>query len=460
MSARLPKGFIMTDARIQFLINNLQETLDVEVKNWLGGLRSKEDKSKLAKEIIALANNGGGYVFIGFEDQGAGHPEILPAPDEEKGFTQDAIAALVNRYITPAPQCSIGWYQRKHSSIKHPVITVPGDHRTPVWAKRSSPDGGAEKALQDGTVYVRRPGGQSEPACTQDDWEKLLERLVKARQGELLGAIRGILHPPDALIAPDPTLLEWHNECIEIWKARTNSLRERDGRRLESGYWSFSFEVVLEETPTLRELNQALQNGLARYSGWPPFTYVNKNPLRPVAKGDVVEAWLANSHDPSVYVEDAQHNDFWRVSRLGKGFLLRPMQEDDPGYLINRYPRPQGKFFDWTLPVYRTTELFKAVESFGLRFADQNAKYEVLLKYYGMDGRTLQQHSFRYNLNDGARCHSDIVESRQDGIIAEIQTNIEERVHALLSPVFEQFSFSSLPKVLVDNVVKKTLSYE
>jgi predicted HTH transcriptional regulator len=69
----------MSDSKIQFLINNLHENLEVEVKNWLNGLQSNDEKATLAKEIIALANHGGGYIFIGFEDEGDGHPWNAPA---------------------------------------------------------------------------------------------------------------------------------------------------------------------------------------------------------------------------------------------------------------------------------------------------------------------------------------------------------------------------------------------
>jgi hypothetical protein len=450
----------MSDPRIQFLIDNLQESLDVEVKNWLGGLGSGEEKSKLAKAIIALANNGGGYIFIGFEDKGPGHPEIQPQADEAEGFTQDAIAAVINSYITPAFQCSLGWYQRDGSQLKHPVITVPGDHRTPVWAIRSSPDGGeATERLQNNVVYVRRPGGQSEPPRSQDDWEKLLERLVKARQGDLLDAIRDILNPRNTLTAPASTLVDWRDECLEAWKARISGLKPDDGRRLESGYWSFAFEVHLDKPPSLKELNDALKEGLSRLSGWPPFTYLHQAPMRPVAKGDVIEAWLADSHDPNDFVEYDRHSDFWRVSRSGKGFILRPMQEDEPGFLSNRFPRPEGKFFDWILPTYRMVELLKVVEAFGLKFSDENAQYDVLLRYCGTKDRTLQQHKWEYALRDGARCHSEMLESRLSGIISELGTNIEERVFVLLTPIFEQFEFTKLPKVLVDNVAKEALTY-
>lgn len=72
------QGVQKTSDRIEHLINNLTERLDVEVKNWLNGPRTNDDKARLAKEIIALANSVGGDIFIGFEDEGAGHTAGMP----------------------------------------------------------------------------------------------------------------------------------------------------------------------------------------------------------------------------------------------------------------------------------------------------------------------------------------------------------------------------------------------
>ena len=127
---------------IQALVDNPQESLDVEVKNWLNGLRENSDKAKLAKETIALANSGGGRIVIGFEDQGdIILPEIKPAAGELEAFTQDAIAEIVQRYVSPPCQCRVEMVSRTDSENQHPVIIVPGEHRTPLFATKGSPDG-------------------------------------------------------------------------------------------------------------------------------------------------------------------------------------------------------------------------------------------------------------------------------------------------------------------------------
>ncbi|MEX0921426.1 MAG: ATP-binding protein [Rhodovibrionaceae bacterium] len=451
----------MPSEKIQFLINNLQENLEVEVKNWLGGLATNEERSKLAKEIIALANSGGGYIFIGFSDEGEGHPEIEPEQGQLEAFTQDTVSDIVRRYVEPPCQCGLEFYTRDGSEIRHPVIIVPGEHRTPVWAKRSSPgQGGAgdERTLEITRVYVRRPGGASEPARTQDDWEKLLDRLVKARQSDQLDAIREILNPSDRIVPQTPALDEWDAESLALWKQRIEPLQEEDARRLRNGFWTFSFSITPFDRPALVELNEGLEREMPSISGWPPFTYIHREPLRPHPRGDVIEAWLAEPHDAETLVEQHDHHDYWRVSRSGMGFLLRPMQEDSPHYLANMRPRPEGPHFDWIIPIYRAVELLKFVESFAQKFSTENAEYNVILKYYGMAGRTLQQHNFRYLVRDGARCTEDEVESRLSGTVAEISFSLEERVHALMAPIYEQFEFTSLAKTLVDNVTRDALN--
>lgn len=447
----------MSSEKISFLIDNLAESLEVEVKNWLGGLGTNDERAKLAKELIALANHGGGYVFVGFEDEGDGHPEVTPDEGELEAFTQDNIASVVERYVTPPCQCTVSFHKRAGSEAQHPVITVPGNHRTPIWAKAGSPD---NTTLKNGTVYVRRPGGQSEPARTQDDWERLLERLVKARQSEQLSAIREIMNPSSVIVEEvRPELNDWMEESYAAWHRRIDPLQESDARRLSEGHWSVAFKIEPFNRPSLRELRDSLEREMPAYSGWRPFTFIHRDPLRPVASGDVIEAWLAEEHAPDTLVTASDHADFWRVSRDGTGFLLRPMQEDRPGYLSNRTPRPEGKFFDWTLPIYRLAEVLKFIEAFALKFADSDAQYSLVLTYEGTNGRSLQQHSLRYNLWDHGVCTQDKLETRTSGPVSEIGLALEEKIFTLLTPIYEQFDFTELPKVLVDNVVREALSY-
>ncbi len=448
----------MPDPKLQFTIDNLQENLEVEAKNWMNGLQSNSDKAKLAKEIIALANHGGGYIFIGFNDDEPELTEIQPSDQELSAFSQDTIAGIVQRYITPPCQCRVEMITKSGSDIVHPVIVVPGEHRTPVWAKAGSPDNNA--TLRPNTVYIRRPGGSSEPPQTQDDWEKLIERLVRARQSEMLSAFREILNPSSRILSEEQSSIEdWHAESYAAWQQVINEFEEDDPRRLTQGHWTISFAIQPFTTESLGQLNTFLDQEIPKYSGWPPFTYLHRDPVRPQAQGNSITAYLGRLREEEQPIHRADHCDFWRVTRDGQGFMLRPMQEDRAGYPGQVYPMPEGPFFDWVLPVYRMTEVLKFIETLGTHFSEEDARFELMVTYYNTNGRKLEQAGMRYNLMEGAVCHVDQLESRISAPVSDISTNLEELIFSLLIPIYEQFEFTELPRQLITNVVADVLSY-
>ena len=57
------------DEGLQRLLTDPSETLDVELKEWIDPTTS-EGKAKIAKGCIALRNNNGGHLIIGFTDNG------------------------------------------------------------------------------------------------------------------------------------------------------------------------------------------------------------------------------------------------------------------------------------------------------------------------------------------------------------------------------------------------------
>lgn len=168
--------------RIQFIIDNLRESTHVEVKNWLGGLKNNADKANLAKGIIALANSDGGLIFIGFHDKKNSYREADPEPGESEGFSQDVIFGLVDKYVDPPIEVVRLSATPTGSKTEHPVIKVPSGGKIPVLARKGSPD---NSSLVTDKLYVRR-NASSSPAQTRHDWEGFLDRLVKARQEDML----------------------------------------------------------------------------------------------------------------------------------------------------------------------------------------------------------------------------------------------------------------------------------
>lgn len=433
-------------------IENLEEQLHIEVKNWLGGLETAEEKSKLVKEIIALSNHGGGYIYIGFDD--ATKEEIPPQGNEVDAFSQDKLSGLIEKYLTPTCECKVGYFSKKGSEIVHPVIHVSGNNRVPIFSKKDSPD---QKTLRQNTIYVRRHGGKSEPVRTQDDWEKLLERLIKSRQGEMLNAVRQAIDPSaNPLIEPTDILRKWDLDCFERWNTYLKDLHQEDGRRLLNGYWQFSFSISPFGKQSVSEINKFVSQRVRAYTGWPPFTYLQTPPQEPKPKDEAIEAWLVDSHSEEFY-EGYSSADFWCISNDGKGFMIRPFQEDHPDFMASRSPQPQKPIFDKTIPIWRCVECLKFAQAMAIEFGEEDSILEIHFGYYNCIGRTLESHDWNYGFTNYEKSAQDEIHSRHSFPIKELELNLSEKVYLIMRPVFEVFEFHELSKSLVDRIVTKVL---
>lgn len=95
------------------LLMRPRETLDIEIKGWLN-LEDNAHRADLAKAIIALANHGGGYILLGYEEDNSG--QFAPAPGRPVGlvrFSQDS----VSRY-------SAALFRTAHIKTNNPVVLL------------------------------------------------------------------------------------------------------------------------------------------------------------------------------------------------------------------------------------------------------------------------------------------------------------------------------------------------
>lgn len=443
----------MKSRALKQLLVERRETLEVEIKNWLGGLKDNTSKAKLAREIIALANSDGGYIIIGFSDDD-GHPEELPSNGEDDGFTYDAIMGVVERYIEPACQIKVDRVETADLQVAHPIITVHGNHRTPIWAKKGAED---SDILKNNTVYIRRSGAHSEPPRSQDDWEKLIDRLVKARQSEIVSAVRTVLNPELSHQQVDKSelLTTWIQESYQKWQMHLADLSEHDPRKFEKGYWTAAFWIDGFQTKSLGELLQHTQNEMNAYSGWRPFL-CSMNPGQAPIPGDrSIDAWLGFSGDKPINDFVVATSDYWRLSQDGYGYLTRPFQEDDPGYCDNRAPRPIPPNFDVGLHAYRVAEILRVIESLGNSFSSTESLFQLRMIYTGMKGRKLESWDFGWAMaSRGNESKSDVISHEVSAPISQIGTNMEEIIVELLDPVYEKFNFSKVIPGIVAEAVK------
>jgi predicted HTH transcriptional regulator len=199
-----------------------RESLDVEFKEWLD-LNDHDHSAIVAKEVIALANHGGGYLIVGFEEQAGGtFTPAIGRPPNLEGWSQDRVQSVVAKYIDPMLQCRVVHRVRPGTTDLYPIVAVVGGHRLPIRAKRGSPDG---RKLVPHRVYIRRAGPASEEPQTAEEWDRLLERCLQNRRAELLEAMRAILAgtiptAPQQTPSRAQELLAFEGVAIARWEAK------------------------------------------------------------------------------------------------------------------------------------------------------------------------------------------------------------------------------------------------
>ena len=94
-------------ASLSRLIQYPIEDLDKEYKSWLD-LDDGHNQAILAKAILALANHGGGYVVVGFEERSDKKLVIQdPNPEYLLNFNQDVVNEIVEKYEDPSFHCRV-----------------------------------------------------------------------------------------------------------------------------------------------------------------------------------------------------------------------------------------------------------------------------------------------------------------------------------------------------------------
>jgi schlafen family protein len=177
----------MADTELAALVTAKSEALEVEYKSWID-TTVVEASAKLAKHLAALSNHGGGYLIFGVNDK-TKVPEGATSLDP-KLFGEDAISAIVKRYLDPRFQCRVEWTES--DGVSYPVVIVPSHGARPVIAIADGPPDqkGRPIGIREGALYIRSAGPESIAIRRPDDWTALMERCLRHRADILASIMR------------------------------------------------------------------------------------------------------------------------------------------------------------------------------------------------------------------------------------------------------------------------------
>ena len=440
------------ERRLQDLLAYPREDLDKELKSWLN-LSQEDDKANIAKAILALANHGGGYILIGFVKEEGNWVPAEPRPSSLNGYTQDIVNGIVQRYADPPFHCRV--YSQSHPKTAQlfPIITVPGNHKVPIRAKRDGPN---REHVQMNAYYIRRPGPKSEPPQSGREWDDLINRCIRAAREDLLENIRDLLFGSVRLsrtLSPQEEarkrLEEWVQKSRVQWQSLVNKkLSDEKPSRYSKGIWIVAYSIVGDfKPPTRSDFLNILKKVEGHETGWPPWWVPSGGEIAPYPYNGLIECWLATKGR----FGDAAHSDFWRASPQAMMFLLRGYQEDI-------YPDKfePGTIFDLTLPVWRVGECLLHAERLANILADQSTSIIFRVTWEGLSDRTLTAWANPRRILFGN------LQSRQDSVTSEvvvstdrISTTLPEIVGALTQPLYEVFNFFKPPSKMIQEELSK-----
>lgn len=433
---------------LQPLISEPREDLAIEYKTWLD-LAQEENKATLAKSSIALANHGGGFLVIGFDEQGDSLISV-ERPVDIAEITQDTVNSIIRRYADPTFHCQLHTITHPTTHVSHPIVAVPSDLSVPVISRRACQD-----TIQQHRCYIRKPGPCSEAPHTAEEWRTLLRRCVQANRDDMLSAIRAIvLGRAETETAASDSIHEFEDfrtNSLERWRTLTSNLSQNAPERFPNGYYEISAHPT-HSTPaaTLVVLQERLS--LARrikLTGWTPFLEMNREEWRPYPIDDHIEAWIGRRIDET-FPREPHLSDYWRASRKGQLYTIRGYTEDS---LETRKRVQPGTVVDVTLPIWRVGEILY----FAARFLDEFEDVQPILlncRFTGLSGRTIDSLTLDRSASSG-HCRSEQVETSANVALQQLRENAVEVVYQLLTPLYEAFDLFRLSRTLVEEELSR-----
>lgn len=427
---------------LSVMLDQPQESLNVEYKTWLN-LNENDNKARIAKAIIALANHGGGFVCLGMSEEGETWLSV-ERPDDIPDVSQDQINGIVRRFADPEFHVRVEWVACSVTERIHPVIIVPSDIAVPVTAKRD-----CQGIIAQNACYIRKPGPRSEPPQTAIEWRALFNRCVREHRADMLEAIRAIVQgrveQADATVSAQSALQAFSEAAVQRWHSLTSGIDPENAARFPHGFYDLSFSLNgVAPTPSLSILQERLEEARRiKLTGWSVFVSLGREGAAPYPYEGFVEAWPGNPADRHYRSEDPSLCDFWRASQNGELFLRRGYTEDG---LDGRQP---GQIIDVTLPIWRVSE----AALFALRLSDAFGGADQILingRFTGLAGRELAAIAPERYVSGGHVCRQGEVSLSSVVTPTQLRENSPEVLHELLTPLYEQFNFFRLPMELVE----------
>lgn len=449
------------------LIERPSESLSLELKDWIDP-DSNEGKAKIIKAALAMRNNDGGYLLIGFHNND-GTPNIAEAPDNvSELFHVDKIQGYITRHSSEPFEIFVYYPEIENKNFV--VIEIPQGVKTPVASKSGLVEGKTHYVHSD-KVYVRTLNANNTPSTAEakwQDWPRIVEKCFDNREADVGRFVRRHLS--------SSSTQDLKEAFLSLFKGSESEASSNHNVLMQFLDYSFSrYEVVVSERAIAipkhgsmevavlidgkinefapnREFLNLISATNPGYTGWPVWVdsrSFTETAHRPFIFDGAWEAFIASFGGGF-----SDHLDYWRISPDGQFYLYRAFQ-DDVG-ATERAPQP-GTVLDFGLAILRAAECMAVALAFAKAMGcDEAASIKIAYRWNGLQKRVLSSwaNPGRY-LSYDRTAYQDEVVTTVDVPVDTAPGALAGYVHKIISKLFEVFDGFELSSEVTEDLVRR-----
>jgi len=342
----------MDTEKYKFIISLLEypeETPLTEYKSAVKFDPKSEFAAKLVKHIFGQANNGGGYIVIGFREDSSGKLLLDDSLDENvsKSYETTSLCQTVDSFLSAGQRIELQVHKVEFEGRIFPVISVQEFRGSPYFCRKDYVGADKKPILREGAIYIRDVAAKTVSIAGPEHWNVILKTAVRQRQSEQLEHLRNLLGQmglaiPDVGSTSNPDVSR-NNSWIE---SQADVARKKL-QELYSDTGIFEIAHFPEDTSGVWDQEQlvtAAQKAVVRKTGWPIGMVMGKPEFAPQPLADGIKAMI----------DAANSFDYWALNRHGTFYFLRRLDEDGD------WDRARRGKEDW---IYFDTRIWRVAEA-------------------------------------------------------------------------------------------------
>ena len=400
---------------------------------------------RLIKHILGMANVGGGWLVIGYEDATL---QSDPNHSQEIAATYDTtrLSAAIDKLVQGDQRIQLSVFMEIHpkTQLPHPIIQVQGFVRTPfICRSTKSASDTSQQILQTGKVYIRRPGAATSEIQTPSEWEELLRRCVSQRRDEFLSEFVDLFRRMNvgASTPVEDTKGKLDRWMFKQWGGSTTK------ESLPVGYGYIESGQMLvrpgDSIWNIQDLRKAVASARLPFTDW-----INDGQLIPTENG------VEGRPEPTVNTG----TEYWHLEQDGTYYSSVFFREDyEPPFFSSNSGHPsKSLWFD--LAIFRIARaLWRGATLYEELDIAPDESFLVSIKHGGLGGRTIYTSEARYPyyIDFRGTSRADTHEWQGEVTIDLIRGQLVELVHEIANSLFVKFEFAEISKSLIEHIMRK-----